>query len=352
MKLNRVMALLLVLCLCLGLCVQAFAVGTTLTLDLPDELPEKGESFTAVLTIEGNTGFASAQLRLGYDASAVKCTSVKTGEALKGLLAVTNPDDSHAAVIAAAGTAENDTDGELAIFTFKMLKKADPNFEIEEAMLTDASGEALALAVQAERMHTVSSVVGSEDEETEEIRFADLSQSHWAYEKIEKAVEKGLIKGYDDGTFRPDEPVTRAQFVTMLYRLAGSPASEAVSAFADVPQTNWAAKAVAWAAENGYVKGTSSTAFDPNGEITREQAMTILFRYAGGVSGMETMFGGVYNKQFTDSASVHSWAKPAVYWAIYNGILTGDTASTLAPTKTATRAQTAVIFLRYLEKLR
>ncbi|MBQ5749365.1 MAG: S-layer homology domain-containing protein [Oscillospiraceae bacterium] len=352
MKLNKHIAFLLALCLCVGFGVQAFAAGTTVTLDLPDELPEKGETFTAVLTLEGNTGFASAQLKLGYDARAVKCTAVKTGDALKGMLAVKNPDDgTNTAVVAAAGTQNTEADGELAVFTFEVLKPADPKLKIKEAILTDADGNALALAVNAEQPRKESSSGGFEEAQTEKPRFADLPQSHWAYAQIEKAVEKGLIKGYDDGTFRPDEPVTRAQFVTMLCRMAGQSGSTNPSAFADVPQTHWAAAPVAWAAENGFVKGTSPSAFDPNGMITREQAMTVLFRYAGGVSGMEAMLGGIYQEQFADSASIHSWARPAVYWAVYNEILTGDTATTLAPTKTATRAQTAVIFLRYMEKI-
>ncbi len=353
MKLNRMIALLLTLCLCVGFGVQAFAAGTTLTLDLPDTLPEKGESFKAVLVLDGNTGFASAQLKLGYDAKIVKCTEIKTGDALKGMLAVKNPDDgTQTAVVAAAGTKRSEADGELAIFTFEVLKSGNPKLELEEAVLTDESGAVLALNVQTDRPQKDSGGGYAEEAEEEESeRFADLPQSHWAYAQIEKAVEAGLIKGYDDGTFRPDEPVTRAQFVTMLHRMAGNPEPAQASAFADVPQTNWAADAVSWAAENGCVKGTSSTAFDPSGNITREQAMTILFRYSGGNTGMETMLGGIYNKQFTDSTSIHSWARPAVYWAVYNGILAGDTASTLAPTKTATRAQTAVIFLRYMEKI-
>ncbi len=178
--------------------------------------------------------------------------------------------------------------------------------------------------------------------------FTDVPSHHWASAEIGKAAEMGLVTG-SGGKFRPNDPVKRSEFVMMLWRMAGSPQAGTKAAFTDVKAADWYAEAVAWASEQGYVTGANGK-FDPNGPITREQAMAILFRYSGGQPGGELLLGGIYNSHFTDSGKIASWAKPAVWWAVYKGIVGGVTADTIQPQGTATRAQIAVIFLRYLEK--
>lgn len=166
---------------------------------------------------------------------------------------------------------------------------------------------------------------------------------------IARASELGLIFGYEDGTFKPDRPVSRAQFVTILWRMAGQPQAAGTAAFADVPETAYYANAVSWANENGYVSGVAAGRFDPDGNITREQAVAILYRYAGNPVGTEGMISGIYDSQFSDSSSISGYAKTAVYWAVYNGIVTG-TGQTISPRRTTTRGQVAAIFLRYMQQ--
>ena len=181
--------------------------------------------------------------------------------------------------------------------------------------------------------------------------FSDVPSTYWAHDSISKAAKQGLVSGYTDGTFGPDKRVTRAQFVTMLWNLAGKPDADAWTSFTDVPSTYWGAKQIAWAAKNGYVTGKTISTFEPESSITREQAVAILFRYSGGQSGAELGLTVVYDAQFTDSGRISGYAKNAVYWAVYNGVVSGVTDKTIVPGGYASRAQTAVMFLRYADKI-
>lgn len=133
----------------------------------------------------------------------------------------------------------------------------------------------------------------------------------------------------------------------MLHRMAGKPTASTAAAFTDVSQNAWYRDAVNWAAEKGYVNGTGENSFNPDGKITRQEVVTILFRYSGSQSGAETMFTAAYDSQFTDSGAIAPWAKTAMYWAIYNGVVNGTSPTTVSPTATATRAEVAAIFVRY-----
>ena len=109
---------------------------------------------------------------------------------------------------------------------------------------------------------------------------------------------------------------------------------------------------MAWASEKGYVNGYPDGTFRPNDSLTREQAMKILFGYNGGVSGQELMYTSVYNTGFADSDSISSWAKSAMYWAYYHELISGTSTGTptLSPRKTATRAEIAKILVLYAEE--
>ena len=131
---------------------------------------------------------------------------------------------------------------------------------------------------------------------------------------------------------------------------SGSKAEKAAG-FRDGEPGTWYSDAIDWAAEQGYVTGTGDSAFSPNASISRQEAVTILFRYSGGVSGAELMFSSMYDSQFTDSDSIAPWAESALDWAIYHGVITGTSQTTVSPTATATRAEAAALFVRYSEKI-
>ena len=180
--------------------------------------------------------------------------------------------------------------------------------------------------------------------------FIDM-ESHWGESFVQQAVEMGLFTGYPDGTFRPDGTISRADFVTVLWRSASSPEPKEDAPFADVPADAYYAKAVAWAKENGYVDGTGATTFDPAGALQRQAAMKILFCYNGGQSGLELLLTSVYDAAFADSGMIAPWAKAPLYWAYYNGIISGVGDDCLSPQTAVTRAQMAKILVNYLNSM-
>ena len=110
--------------------------------------------------------------------------------------------------------------------------------------------------------------------------FTDVKESDWFYPTVKYVSENGIVNGYEDGTFLPNTSITRAMLVTILYRAAGSPRIESDSKFSDVEITDWFGASVIWASENGIVNGYEDGTFLPNNNITREQIATIVYRYA------------------------------------------------------------------------
>ena len=176
--------------------------------------------------------------------------------------------------------------------------------------------------------------------------FTDVEENGWYHTGVDFMVRNGFMNGVADDAFDVDGNLTRAQLVTILYRIAGEPESTATNPFADVADGQWYTNAVIWAAENGIVKGVNTTTFAPNDQITREQIATILFRYAK-AEKVEGKLAG-----FPDAGKVSDYAADAMAWAVEQGLINGisesDGKTYLAPQETATRAQIAVILMRYL----
>ena len=176
--------------------------------------------------------------------------------------------------------------------------------------------------------------------------FTDVEENGWYHTGVDFMVRNGFMNGVADDAFDVDGNLTRAQLVTILYRIAGEPESTATNPFVDVADGQWYTNAVIWAAENGIVKGVNTTTFAPNDQITREQIATILFRYAK-AEKVEGKLAG-----FPDAEKVSDYAADAMAWAVEQGLINGisesDGKTYLAPQETATRAQIAVILMRYL----
>lgn len=392
MKRNRILAIGIALLLAVQLLTPlACAAGTTLKLTAPDKLPDVGQTFTVTAELTGNTGLAAVQLSLGYDDSVVECTGIENGALVAGMLAASNPYATRGgvgAILAAATTTAVKTDGSLAVFTFRVKAAGDAKLTLADALLSDIDGKALALSYSLPALIAQGSGSDSgsgsgsdaekpgtdnkkseddkksededkpEDEEKpadgaqEEVKsgsFRDVTSTHWAFASVERAAELGLVTGYSDGTFRPDTPVTRAQFVLMLWRMCGKPAAAKAASFADA-SADWYQDALSWAVEKGYVNGLSDTRFGPDAPITRQQAMAILFRLNGGQSGTELTLTGIYEQTFADSTTIASWAKDATWWAVYHELVSGVGGSRIAPEANASRAQIAAILLRYADK--
>ena len=175
------------------------------------------------------------------------------------------------------------------------------------------------------------------------LSFADVSETDWFCEDVRWAVENGIFQGVGNGLFAPEQALTRGQLVTVLHRMAGEPEPKAEANFRDVAADSYYAKAVAWANENGIVLGMGDGTFDPDSAVTREQMVTIFFRYAK-FCGVKTEAGTL--DAFRDAASVSDYAREAMGWAVKAGLVKGD-GQDLMPKATASRAQAAAILHRF-----
>ena len=167
--------------------------------------------------------------------------------------------------------------------------------------------------------------------------FSDVSTSAYYYEAVKWAQEKGITGGIGNGLFGPNQPCTRAQIVTFLWRAAGSPEPKAMSSFADVSTDAYYAKAVAWAVENGITTGTGDGKFSPDATCTRAQSVTFLFRAIGKLVDSKAEFSDV----LTDSYYAN-----AVAWAVENGVTNGIGDGLFGPDNSCTRAQIVTFLFR------
>lgn len=192
----------------------------------------------------------------------------------------------------------------------------------------------------------------SDEDKPEELDepFADVDELDWFYDAVVYVYNEGMMDGISATQFAPNSNLTRGMVVTMLYRLEGEPRVTGSSGFDDVASGAWYADAVTWAAENGIVNGVSDTEFAPNVNITREQLAAILYRYAEyndyDVSGRDDL------SEFTDRSSISSYALDAMRWAVDEGLITGITNTTIEPQGTATRAQAATMFMRFMSTVK
>lgn len=177
--------------------------------------------------------------------------------------------------------------------------------------------------------------------------FWDIPASHWAHDEVTYVYENDLMNGTSSTHFSPDARTTRAQVVTVLYRLAGQPAADWENPFWDVPASAWFHDAVTWAWENDITGGVSSTHFGAGNAVTREQLATFLYRYAQD-QGYDTSARADLSG-YSDAGLVSSYATEALSWANATGLITGTTGTTLSPKGSATRAQVATILSRFCQ---
>ncbi len=178
--------------------------------------------------------------------------------------------------------------------------------------------------------------------------FVDVPANAWYRSAVEYAVSNGLLVGTSNKTFEPESTLTRAMVVTVLYRMAGEPAVNSACKFSDVPAGTWYTNAVVWAESKGIVSGYTDGTFRPDNKITRQEMAVMLVGYAK-FAGMDVTPKGDL-KAFPDAADVATWAANAVTWCVDNGIISGDkqgSVTKLNPENDATRAQFASIIMRF-----
>ena len=180
-----------------------------------------------------------------------------------------------------------------------------------------------------------------------ELPYVDVDPNGYYYEAVRSLYEKGIMTGMDETHFEPGTELARAQLVTILYRMAGSPEVDGKPSFPDVAEGDWYSDAVVWAAEKGIVTGYSNNGnFGPADPVTREQLATMLYRYNGavGIAARSTVL------DYPDAMQISAFARDAMTWAVQEGIITGQNNGTiLAPQNIACRAEVATMIARYLE---
>ena len=252
------------------------------------------------------------------------------------------------------GTVTKDPAAAKAGETVTLTPAPDAGYEVVDVTVTDRFGDAVEVTEQADGTYTftmpngqVSVNVTFVEVQTEPLPFTDVSETDWFHDAVQYVYDNGLMGGVGDNLFAPNNPTTRAQLVTILYRLEGEPTVTGESGFTDVEVDTWYTDAVTWAAANGIVNGISETQFAPGNNITREQLATILYRYAQAkgydVSARADLSG------FPDAGDIQDYATQALSWAVAEGLLQGFEDDTLRPQGNATRAQIATIFMRFCQ---
>ncbi|MDR3999212.1 MAG: S-layer homology domain-containing protein, partial [Evtepia sp.] len=229
----------------------------------------------------------------------------------------------------------------------------DQGFALDTLAVTDRFGNPVSLTERANGTYTfvmpngqVTVTATFTETAPEPLPFTDVAEGDWFYDAVRYAYENGLMDGVGGNRFAPNSETTRAQLVTILYRLEGQPAVSGDLPFTDVEAGTWYTNAILWAAQNGIVNGVNDTEFAPGDEITRQQLVTILYRYAEAkvcdVSASADLSG------YPDAGQVQGYAQPAMAWAVAEGIVEGMDGN-LNPAGNASRAQIATILMRFCE---
>ena len=226
--------------------------------------------------------------------------------------------------------------------TVTITVKPDSGYELDTLTVKDASGSKIKVKDKGDGKFTFTMpaskvTVSAEFAEIETLDFADVSTDAYYYEAVKWAAKKGITGGIGNGLFGPNQPCTRAQIVTFLWRAAGSPEPKAMSSFSDVSADSYYAKAVAWAVENGITTGTGDGKFSPDATCTRAQSVTFLFRAIGKLVDSKAEFSDV----LTDSYYAN-----AVAWAVENGVTNGIGDGLFGPDNSCTRAQIVTFLFR------
>ena len=226
--------------------------------------------------------------------------------------------------------------------TVTITVKPDSGYELDTLTVKDASGSKIKVKDKGDGKFTFTMpaskvTVSAEFAEIETLDFADVPTDAYYYEAVKWAAKKGITGGIGNGLFGPNQPCTRAQIVTFLWRAAGSPEPKAMSSFADVSTDAYYAKAVAWAVENGITTGTGDGKFSPDATCTRAQSVTFLFRAIGKLVDSKAEFSDV----LTDSYYAN-----AVAWAVENGVTNGIGDGLFGPDNSCTRPQIVTFLFR------
>ena len=232
----------------------------------------------------------------------------------------------------------------------------DEGYALSTLTVTDRFGDAVRVTENSDGTYTfpmpngqvtVTATFVQVEEPAPTEPFVDVNEGDWFYDAVVYAYQNELMDGVGGNRFAPNSETTRAQLVTILYRLEGEPAVSGDLPFTDVEAGIWYTDAILWAAQNNIVNGVNDTEFAPGDDLTRQQLVTILYRYAESkgydVSASADLSG------YPDAGQVQDYAQPAMAWAVAENIIQGMEDGTLKPAGNASRAQIATILMRFCE---
>ena len=229
----------------------------------------------------------------------------------------------------------------------------DSGYVLETISVTDKNGNDLKLTDKGNGKYTFTMPGGKVEvkvtfmEDNSVLNFFyDVPNDAYYYEAVKWAAEKGVTSGIGNNLFAPNQPCTRAQIVTFLWRAAGSPVVNYLMPFTDVDEGAYYAEAVRWAASSGIITGLTETTFGTNGVCTRAQAAAMIYRYAQ-AQGKGFTGAWMFHLPFTD---VPEWAYESVAWCYMNGVTTGVSETAFAPDNDCTRAQIVTFLWRAFSK--
>ena len=268
-----------------------------------------------------------------------------------------NPNPSYAITVEQPdhGTVTADPAAAKAGAKVTLTATPDEGYAVGTITVTDRFGDAVKVTENADGTYTFTMPNGQvtitatfvETEAPVGEPFLDVNEGDWFYDAVAYAYENGLMDGVGGNRFAPNSETTRAQLVTILYRLEGQPAVSGDLPFTDVEAGTWYTNAVGWAAQNGIVNGVGDDTFAPGNDLTREQLVTILYRYAEtkgyDVSASADLAG------YPDGEEIQAYAREAMAWAVAENIIQGMEDDTLKPAGNASRAQIATILMRFCE---
>ena len=237
----------------------------------------------------------------------------------------------------------------------------DEGYELDSLTVRDSRGNRIDVERQSDTRYTFEMPSGrvtvdasfTEVAETPETpdqigSFTDVDTDDWFADAVQYMLDNGMMNGVTDTTFGPGTTTTRGMIVTILYRLEGEPDTTA-SSFTDAASGMYYADAVAWAQANSIVTGITETIFAPDQAITREQMAAILYRYAQ-YKGYDVTASNDLSS-YTDASQISAYATTAMQWANAEGLITGNTSTTINPKGNATRAEVATILMRFCENI-
>lgn len=340
--------LLLCALLVCGLCVSAFAAeGSLLTVKAPASVPAGEEVAVSVSAGQADV-VGDGKLVVTYDAGILSYVGAEAGSAWGEAQVVLSDNGGNSGkVIVTFASEVNAGKGEILVLRFTARAGGEAVVTVggEGSYVSDYEGE-LAAETRVVVSYFDENCAGGDT--CPSARFTDVNYKGDYHRGIDFMVAKGYMNGTAETLFCPEMKMNRAMMVTVMYRIAGEPQVEGTVPFTDVSKNAYYYDALVWATQNGIAKGMTKTTFAPKMELTREQSVTFLYRFAG-YMGLDTSASSDLSG-YTDAGKVSGYAVEAMQWAVGEGIVKGMSKTTLEPQYIAPRVQVCVMYWRLLSE--